>query len=339
MDIDTEASAGCAPRPKGYISTSSYPSFMHEQLVGHEGAVMAARFTHTGAYCLTSSRDKSIKLWNPQTGMCIKTYKGHGRDVNDAVGSVDNSRIASAGGDKMVFLWDVGTGQTITRFRGHTSTVNCVRFNKDSTVIISASYDRSVQFWDMRSNNFHPIMTLEEAKDSIPTMDVVDAMILTGSVDGHVRLYDIRMGAMREDYMKDPVTSVQFSHDRNCILASTLNSTVRLLDKESGEMLAEYTGRTNTEYKVDAVLSHNDAYVVSGSEDGDLCYWDLVSGRMLHRASGAHGKSVVASLAYHPKAPMLLSASLDGVVKVWHTVARADGGAVAPDTSGTQKAA
>ena len=34
---------------------------------------------------------------------------------------------------------------------------------------------------------------------------------------------------------------------------------------------------------MDATLAYNDAHVVSGSEDGKLCYWDLVQGKMLHQ--------------------------------------------------------
>ena len=34
-----------------------------------------------------------------------------------------------------------------------------------------------------------------------------------------------------------PVTSVSFSMDGNCVLVSSLDSTLRLLDKEAGEML------------------------------------------------------------------------------------------------------
>lgn len=36
-----------------------------------------------GQYCLTGGRDKLVKLWNPLTQLCIKTYKGHSSEVND----------------------------------------------------------------------------------------------------------------------------------------------------------------------------------------------------------------------------------------------------------------
>jgi len=56
---------------------------------------------------------------------------------------------------------------------------------------------------------------------------------------------------------------------------------VRLLDRNSGEMLNKYRGHTNTTYKIASCLSYTDAHVLSGSEDGSIFIWDLVDVRLL----------------------------------------------------------
>ena len=40
--------------------------------------------------------------------------------------------------------------------------------------------------------------------------------------------------------------------------------------------VCSYKGHQNEDYKVDSCLTHDDAHVVSGSEDGRVCFWDLV---------------------------------------------------------------
>lgn len=60
------------------------------------------------------------------------------------------------------------------------------------------------------------------------------------SVDCNLRCYDIRIGKMRVDHIGQPVTSVRLSSDGQCVLVSSLDSTIRLMDKETGEMLNEY---------------------------------------------------------------------------------------------------
>lgn len=85
------------------------------------------------------------------------------------------------------------------------------------------------------------------------------------------------------------------SKDRNCILVSTTDDTIRLMDKANGTLLNEYVGQTcgrsnsqilifcirfkghhHTEYKLQSAFSNDDAYVLSGSEDNKLYIWDLL---------------------------------------------------------------
>jgi len=59
------------------------------------------------------------------------------------------------------------------------------------------------------------------------------------------------------------------------MLISSLDSTVRLLDKDDGTMYKEYTGHINKDFRLDSVFSNDDAYVLSGSEDGGIFIWGL----------------------------------------------------------------
>ncbi len=43
--------------------------------------------------------------------------------------------------------------------------------------------------------------------------------------------------------------------------------------------LRRYKGHVNNQYKIASSLSNTDAYVVSGSEDSRICFWDLVEAR------------------------------------------------------------
>ena len=51
----------------------------------------------------------------------------------------------------------------------------------------------------MKSNSSRPIMTLSDAKDSISCLEIEGAELFVGSVDGRVRVYDIRMGRFSVD--------------------------------------------------------------------------------------------------------------------------------------------
>lgn len=63
-------------------------------------------------------------------------------------------------------------------------------------------FDAQVRIWDIKSQQRHPIQILDQAKDSITSIVVRGSEILTGSVDGYVRAYDIRMGQLAQDYFE-----------------------------------------------------------------------------------------------------------------------------------------
>ena len=278
-------------------------------------AVRAVRFNADGNYCLTCGSDKSVKLWNPHTGVLLKTYSGNGSEVLDVDSSFDNSHICSCGLDKTVVLLDVAGGQVLRKYRGHAAAVNCVQFNEEATVVSSGSLDGTIRTWDTRSRSQDPIQVLDEAKDSVTSVQVLSHEIVSGSADCRIRRYDLRMGQIIVDYIGKPVTSVGFSRDGQCILVSSLDNTLRLMDKTGGELLNEYAGHSNKEYKIDSCVSSSDRHILSGSEDGNIYIWNLIDAKLLNKLHHKPG-SVVHSLSYHPTNSCLLSAC-ENKVYVW----------------------
>lgn len=281
----------------------------------NQGAVRAVRFNVDGSYCLTCGSDKKIKLWNPYRKLLLKTYGGHGNEVLDACGSCDSSQIVSCSSDKSVIVWDVSSGQPLRRLRGHAATVTCIKFNEESTVAVSGSLDNTVMCWDVRSRSQTPIQTLKEARDCISSIKVTDHEVLSGSVDCSIRRYDLRNGKCDADFVGSAITSVSFSHDGQCILVSSADNVVRLLDKTSGELLGEYTGHKINNTHIESDIITNDNYVLSGSVTGELWCWDLVTAEVKHKFTHTKNK-VLNSLNIHPTKDVFLTASVT-TIKVW----------------------
>jgi len=289
------------------------------RMAGHAGAVLAVTLNANGAYCLTAGKDRTVRLWNPSKGVLVKTYSNaHAHEVRDVCCSVDNSRIASCGGDRQVFLCDVATGRTLRKFKGHdVAPVNAVRFGASDTVLVSGGYDAALRIWDCRSQSPEPIQVLRNFKDSVTSVIINDAEVIAASVDGGIRTFDVRTGEMVEDaFGGSPVTCVSLSHDSQCMLAGILDDSIALLDKASGELLARYEGHRNSQLKIGSCFTHDDALVVSGSEDGKVFFWDLVEGNVVHSFT-ADPDGAVSALAWHPEGDFLLTSSTKGDVCVW----------------------
>ncbi|KAF9012449.1 nuclear mRNA splicing protein [Cyathus striatus] len=289
-------------------------------LNSHKGSVNVARYAKgTAKYILTGGHDRTVRLWNAASGAEIMTFASHGYEVLTLSVSHDNAQFSSAGGDRSVFVWDVATGATTRRLSGHMGKVHCVEYNEDASVLASGSYDSTVRLWDLRSQNRQALQVLEEARDTVQTIHVGPTSIITGSVDGHVRVYDLRKGELRSDFIGQPVTSVVPTQDGQTLLVATLDNHIRLMDLATGKMLNDFTGHVNENYRCRACFGHSEASVICGDEKGMVWAWDLLDAKIMlpNPPPKVHNK-VITWTEHHPvDAGEIVTASADGTVKVW----------------------
>jgi WD40 repeat protein len=63
-------------------------------------------FSPNGKQVVSGSFDKSLKLWNVETGTELSTMTGRSRNVTSVAFSADGQRIMSGSTDKTIRLWD-----------------------------------------------------------------------------------------------------------------------------------------------------------------------------------------------------------------------------------------
>ena len=97
----------------------------------------------------------------------------------------------------------------------------------------------------MDQSIWHQVLTQGLGLDSSHGFLLCSEEIVAGSVDGTVRRFDVRAGCLFTDDLGQSVTSIAISGDNLCVLAACLDGYMRLLDKATGTMLAQYTGGLN----------------------------------------------------------------------------------------------
>jgi hypothetical protein len=90
-------------------------------LTGHFGAVNACVVTTDGRRVVSASDDKTLKVWDLDTGCVITTLKAHADGVNACAVTPDGRRVVSASSDEKLKVWDLATYQCLTTLRGDTS--------------------------------------------------------------------------------------------------------------------------------------------------------------------------------------------------------------------------
>ncbi|GMG50044.1 unnamed protein product [Ambrosiozyma monospora] len=72
-------------------------------LRGHSHIVSDVALTPDGAFALSASWDKTLRLWRLETGECAKRFVGHTSDVLSVSFSQNVRQIVSASRDKTMF--------------------------------------------------------------------------------------------------------------------------------------------------------------------------------------------------------------------------------------------
>lgn len=128
-----------------------------------------------------------------------------------------------------------------------------------------------------------------------------------------------------------PVTSVRFSPNGKFVLATTLDSAVRLWNYVEGRVVKTYQGHKNQKYSINACFgtykalvakraeedeaAQTWAFVACGDEEGRTVIWDVSSKEVLQILPNHQGP--VLGVDASPSGEAIATGGLDGTIKVW----------------------
>ncbi len=134
-------------------------------------------------------RDRTLKLWDLESGAELRTLAGHSLSVTGVALSADGRRAVSASWDRTLKLWDLESGAELRTLAGHSDWVTGVALSADGRRAVSASDDRTLKLWDLESGATIATFTCDAAVRCCAFTD--DHTILAGDAAG--RLHFLRL--------------------------------------------------------------------------------------------------------------------------------------------------
>jgi len=164
-------------------------------------------YSPDGIHIVSASSDKTIKIWNCDTGVLIRKLEGHSETVVSACYSPDKKYIVSASSDKTIKIWDSESGAILHTIEGHSREVEGANFSPDGKYIVSFSW-YEIKIWD--SENGDLVRTIEGHSDKIESASysLDGKYIVSASWDGTIKIWDSKTGEIIKTIYNIAITEI-----------------------------------------------------------------------------------------------------------------------------------
>jgi WD40 repeat protein len=291
---------------------------LSQTLAGHSEAVMPVAFSPNGKILASGSTDKTIKLWDVQTGALKQTLNGHSNGVHSLEFSPDGTTLASGSDDKTIRLWNAQTGALKQTLTGHNSAVHTIAFSPDGNTLASGSTDKTIKVWDVHTGALKQTLTGHAETVKMVAFSPDGKLLLSCSDDKTIKVWEVQTGALKQTLTghSNGVHAIAFSPDGKLIASGSIDITIKLWDTYTGALKQTLTGHSNGVHTIR--FSPDGRLLASGSNDKTIKIWDVQSGALTQTLTG-HTDSVMA-VTFSPDGKMLASGSMDKTIKLWTPV-------------------
>ena len=279
-------------------------------LQGHQAWVRSVAVCGDGRWAASGNGDKTIKVWNLETGALRYQLEGHTSWVRAVAASSDSALLASASNDKTVRLWDLSTGQCRHVLEGHRDWVRAVTFLTQRR-LVSAGQDQAIRVWDLASRT--TIKTLTGHRHWVlATALTASGELVSASRDRTLRIWDLESGTCRQVLAGHDaeVTCITQCPRTGHIISGSADRTIRYWDPDTGQCLHT----TPCPSSINSLAIQPQWQLLAAAcSNKTIRLWNL-DREPLGELVGH--RNWVWSVSFSPQAP-LASGSWDGTVKIW----------------------
>ncbi|CAG8530576.1 1805_t:CDS:10 [Acaulospora morrowiae] len=288
---------------------------LHYTCSGHANWVLYISWSPDGKLLTSGSMDKTIRLWDPETGKSIgDPLKGHSQWITCLTWEPLHlnskcNRMASSSKDGTVRIWDTTLRRVVMTMTHHTAAVTCIKWGGNG-LLYSSSRDKTIKVWDASQGKL--IRTLEGHGHWVNTMALsTDFVLRTGAID--------HTGKKPKDETEAKEWALArykaATRDRPERLVSGSDDFTMFIwePSENKKPLARLTGHQKLVNHVR--FSPDGSLFASASFDNSVKLWDGFTGKFIASLRGHVGP--VYQVCWSSDSRMLISASKDSTLKIW----------------------
>ncbi|KAH9003888.1 WD40-repeat-containing domain protein [Lactarius hatsudake] len=248
----------------------------------HLSSIRLASISSLGTLVATAGRNQAVMIWAADSGKLVcGPLEGHSDRIFTLSFSADGKMVASGSEDQKVWVWSAETGQRICGpMEGHTASVKSVCFSPDGKQVASGSDDNAAIIWSVESG-------------------------------------EKVLGPL--EYHQDWIYGLAYSPNGLYLATGSDDCSVAIWNVASGERMSQVL-KGHEGYLRCVNWSPDSKKIVTAALDHRIRVFDAETGNLVCEPLSGH-KSTLTSVTFRSSSngddPEVLSASLDGTVRIW----------------------
>lgn len=283
----------------------------------HSGGISSIVLSHTGEIIVSSSYDKTIKIWAFSSGKCLKRLKGFNVIPKSIIISPNGKYLVGGFDDGNITIWKIKSGKLKSTHKISKMSINALAMTYDSKILVTGSGEGIINLWKFSKKELEMIQKLTDHEGSIWSLSISPdgRLIASGGEDKTIRIWELLTGIEVNTLKDHPgrVYSVNFSPDGKNIVSGSAGISktdpnykkdsndyaIRIWSVSTGKLVGKLEGHAGDVHSV--LVTPDGKYVVSAAssvhvnaspEINSIKIWDFSKHYIIERK--------VVSLEYCP---------------------------------------
>jgi WD40 repeat protein len=257
---------------------------LKHQLNGHEGFVTGLSFVPATTFLVSTSLDKTLRVWDVEKGTLVRTCSEPDGDSFDGLAITADGRWSAVIARDSVQLWDAKLWKSVWRSPSDFKPNRNVACAPKGGYFVAGDLDGVMRLWHIPSGR--EISQFSSRKGKIRAVDISPngERVACYSEDGVLQVWEV--ATRRVAWAVDGVdaTCIKFSPNDKVLAASGYSSAVRMWEVATGKESVRWPGHFHR--VTSATFSPDGRLIVTGGTDAAVYTWTASEGRLGSRFLG-----------------------------------------------------